>query len=105
VYRRRNGRSWSLRTFIKMHLKLSVNMRTMMIGAEGARLLENAIAFSSCVGGYEDVIQCPAGVRDRGDPTGAIPPRRLPGPPAESEAPRDRQKPPVPAMIIRRSFP
>jgi hypothetical protein len=29
----------------------------------------------------------PAGVRDRGDPTGALAPRRLPGPPAESEAP------------------
>ncbi|CRK84702.1 hypothetical protein BN000_04748 [Neobacillus massiliamazoniensis] len=44
---------------------------TMLIGAEGARLLENAIAFPSCVGGFKDVIQCPAGVRGRGDPTGA----------------------------------
>jgi hypothetical protein len=44
---------------------------TMLIGAEGARLLENAIAFPSCVGGFKDVIQCPAGVRDRGDPAGA----------------------------------
>jgi hypothetical protein len=35
---------------------------TMLIGAEGARLLENAIAFPSCVGGFKDVIQCPAGV-------------------------------------------
>jgi hypothetical protein len=46
----------------------------MLIGAEGARLLENAIAFPSCVGGFKDVIQCPAGVRDRGDPAGAIAP-------------------------------
>jgi hypothetical protein len=44
---------------------------TMLIGAEGARLLENATAFPSCVGGFKDVIQCPAGVRGRGDPTGA----------------------------------
>jgi hypothetical protein len=44
---------------------------TMLIGAEGARLLENAIAFPSCVGEFNDVIQCPAGVRGRGDPTGA----------------------------------
>jgi hypothetical protein len=44
----------------------------MLIGAEGARLLENAIAFSSCVGGFEEEFQCPAGVRGRGDPTGAF---------------------------------
>ncbi|CRK80991.1 hypothetical protein BN000_00884 [Neobacillus massiliamazoniensis] len=48
------------------------------IGAEGARLLENAIALPSCVGGFKDVIQCPAGVWGRGDPAGAIAPRRLP---------------------------
>ncbi|WP_090763263.1 hypothetical protein [Bacillus sp. OK048] len=77
----------------------------MLIFAEGARLLENAIAFSSCVGRFEDVNQCPAGGRDRGDPAGALAPRRLPEPPAESEAPRDRQRPPVPAVIIQRSFP
>ncbi|WP_053364037.1 hypothetical protein [Bacillus sp. FJAT-27251] len=29
----------------------------------------------------------PAGVRGRGDPAGALAPRRLPGTPAESEAP------------------
>jgi hypothetical protein len=49
----------------------------MLICAEGARLLENAIAFSSCVGRIEEVIQCPAGGRDRGDPAGALAPRRL----------------------------
>jgi hypothetical protein len=54
----------------------------LLIGAEGARLLENAIAFPSCVGGFKDVIQCPAG-----DPAGAKALRRLPGTPAESEAP------------------
>jgi hypothetical protein len=57
---------------------------TMLIGAEGARLLENAIAFPSCVGGFKDVIQCPAGVLGRGDPTGALAPRRLPGTPADA---------------------
>ncbi|MDQ0975260.1 hypothetical protein QFZ31_005138 [Neobacillus niacini] len=69
------------------------------------RLLENAIAFSSCVGGFEDEIQCPAGGRGWGDPAGALASRRLPGTPAESEVPRDRQKPPVTAVIIRRSIP
>ncbi len=60
---------------------------TLLIGAEGGRrLLENANAFSSCVGGFEDVIQCPAGVRGKGDPAGAKAPRRLSGTPAESEA-------------------
>ena len=44
-------------------------LKTMLIGAEGARLLENAIAFSSCVGGLEEEFQSPAGVRGRGDPT------------------------------------
>ncbi len=31
--------------------------------------------------------ETPAGGRGRGDPAGALAPRRLPGPPAESEAP------------------
>ncbi|MBM7654187.1 hypothetical protein JOC76_003671 [Neobacillus cucumis] len=53
-------------------LKTFVDFGTMLIGAEGARLLENAIAFSSCVGGFEEEFQCPAGVRGRGDPTGAF---------------------------------
>jgi hypothetical protein len=86
-------------------LKLSIDFGTLLICAEGARLLENAIAFSSCVGRFEEVNQCPAGGRDRGDPACALAPRRLPEPPAESEAPRDRQRPPVPAVIIRRSIP
>jgi hypothetical protein len=34
----------------------------------------------------------PAGGRARGDPADALASRRLPGPPAESEVPRDRQK-------------
>jgi hypothetical protein len=86
-------------------LKLIIDFGTLLICAEGARLLENAIAFSSCVGRFEEVNQCPAGGRDRGDPAGALAPRRLPEPPAESEAPRYRQRPPVPAVIIRRSIP
>jgi hypothetical protein len=68
-------------------LKVTIDLRTLLFCAEGARLLENAIAFSSCVGGFEEVNQCPAGGRDRGDPAGALAPRRLPEPPAESEAP------------------
>jgi hypothetical protein len=68
-------------------LKLNIDFGTLLICAEGARLLENAIAFSSCVGRFEDVNQCPAGGRDRGDPAGALASRRLPEPPAESEAP------------------
>jgi hypothetical protein len=86
-------------------VKVTVDFRTLLICAEGARLLENAIAFSSCVGRFEDVNQCPAGGRDRGDPAGALASRRLPEPPAESEAPRNRQRQPVPAVIIRRSIP
>ncbi|MDQ0970736.1 hypothetical protein QFZ31_000614 [Neobacillus niacini] len=43
----------------------------------------------------------PAGGRVWGDPTGALAPRRLPGPPAESEVPRDRHRPPVAAVIIQ----
>jgi hypothetical protein len=68
-------------------LKLIIDFGTLLICAEGARLLENAIAFSSCVGRFEDVNQCPAGGRDRGDPADALASRRLPEPPAESEAP------------------
>ncbi|MCM3725233.1 hypothetical protein M3226_05895 [Neobacillus cucumis] len=46
---------------------------TLLIGAEGARLLENANAFPSCVGGFQDVksMSC-----------GSTGPRRLPGTPA-----------------------
>jgi hypothetical protein len=35
-------------------LMLNVDFGTLLICAEGTRLLENAIAFSSCVGGFED---------------------------------------------------
>jgi hypothetical protein len=68
-------------------LKVNDDIRTLLICAEGARLLENAIAFSPCVGRFEEVNQCPAGGRDRGDPAHLLAPRRLPEPPAESEAP------------------
>jgi hypothetical protein len=43
-----------------------------------------------CYQNYVDLCgrrETPAGGRDRGDPAGALAPRRLPGPPAESEAP------------------
>jgi hypothetical protein len=49
-------------------LKPLVNFATMLIGTEGARLLENAIAFSSC-GEYSwKLIQCPAGKAGQGRP-------------------------------------
>ena len=84
-------------------LKVIVDFGTMLIGAEDARLLENAIAFSSCVGGFEEEFQCPAGVRGWGDPTGALAPRRLPGTPAESEVsgvPINRQVPKLVLIIL-----
>ncbi|WHZ00654.1 hypothetical protein QNH48_16455 [Neobacillus sp. YX16] len=37
-------------------LKLNIDFGTLLICAEGSRLLENAIAFSSCVGRIEDEI-------------------------------------------------
>ena len=43
----------------------------MLIEAEGARLLENVIAFPLCGVYSRMLVQCPAGVRDWGDPTGA----------------------------------
>ena len=47
------------------YVKAPINdFATLLIGAEGAKT--------------------PAGVRGRGDPTGAIAPRRLPGPPAKA---------------------
>jgi hypothetical protein len=36
---------------------------------------------------FAEGAKTPAGGRDRGDPAGALAPRRLPEPPAESEAP------------------
>jgi hypothetical protein len=57
--------------FLLAVLKVTIDFRTLLICVEGARLLENAIAFSSCVGRFEEVNQCPAGGRDRGDPAGA----------------------------------
>jgi hypothetical protein len=71
----------------KAVFKETVDFRTLLICAEGARLLENAIAFSSCVGRFEEVNQCPAGGRDRGDPAHLLASRRFPEPPAESEPP------------------
>ena len=58
--------------YLRALLNEIVVFNTLFIGAEGARLLENAIAFSSCVGGFEEEFQCPAGVRDRGDPADAF---------------------------------
>ncbi|RHW42568.1 hypothetical protein D1B31_02950 [Neobacillus notoginsengisoli] len=66
------------------------------------RLLENAIAFPSCKA-YSRMLFVLRDKRSVGDPAGACA-EEAPRPPAES-APRDRQKTPVPAMIILRSFP
>ncbi|SFB21067.1 hypothetical protein SAMN04488577_3972 [Bacillus sp. cl95] len=44
----------------------------MLIGTEDARLLENAIAFPSCVGLIKEVLQCPAGA------AGQVRPHRRP---------------------------
>jgi hypothetical protein len=52
-------------------------IRHSLIGAEGTRLLENAIAFSSCVGRFEDVkISVLREDGAGGDPAGAKAPRR-----------------------------
>jgi len=48
-------------------LKFTVDFATLLIGAEGARLLRDR--------------------RGTGDPAGAYAPRRLPDPPAETERP------------------
>jgi hypothetical protein len=84
-------------------LKVNVDIRT-LICAEGARLLENAIAFSSCVGRFAEVNQCPAGGRDRGDPAGALAARRLPEPPAESEAPGAQINSPIQHSFSNKSI-
>jgi hypothetical protein len=60
-------------------LKVIVDLLTMLIGAEGARLLENAIAFPSCVGGLKDVHSMSCGRTGQGRPR-----RRL----SAEEAPR-----------------
>jgi hypothetical protein len=65
--------------------KVHDNFSAMLIGAEGARLLENAIAFPSCVGGFKDVIV----LREYGageTPQAQVAPRRLPGPPLERKS-------------------
>jgi hypothetical protein len=49
----------------------SVDLYTLMIGAEGTKILENATAFPSCGDNSMELIQCPAGVWFRGDPAGA----------------------------------
>ena len=59
----------------------------MLIGAEGGE--DSSKMLSHFLRAWADSrmqIQSPAGVRGRGDPTGANAPRRLPGTPAESEA-------------------
>ncbi|AZU63171.1 hypothetical protein CHR53_18970 [Neobacillus mesonae] len=57
--------------YLFVERKVFIETHTVDWSGRRRRLLENANAFSSCVGGFEDVIQCPAGVRGRGDPAGA----------------------------------
>jgi hypothetical protein len=49
-------------------LKETVDVVALLICAEGARLLENAIAFSSCVGRFEDVKSMSCGITEQGRP-------------------------------------
>jgi hypothetical protein len=53
-------------------LKVIVDLLTMLIGAEGARLLENAIAFPSCVGGFKDANSMSCGRTGQGDTPQAL---------------------------------
>jgi hypothetical protein len=53
-------------------LKVIVDFMTLLICAEGTRLLENAIAFSSCVGKFKDANQCPAGLAGQGETPQAL---------------------------------
>jgi hypothetical protein len=53
-------------------LKVIVDFMTLLICAEGTRLLENAIAFSSCVGKFNDANQCPAGLAGQGETPQAL---------------------------------
>ena len=73
-------------------LKNSVNFYTLLIGAEGTKILENAIAFPSCGVDSMKLIQCPVGVWFRGDPAGA----------SAEEARRNTHEPLVPGAEINR---
>jgi hypothetical protein len=48
--------------------------------------------------------ETPAGGRDRGDPAGALAPRRLPEPPAESEAPGAQINSPIYTALKSNDF-
>jgi len=57
-----------------------------LVGAQGVRLLENASIFCvRCIAAAAFLVLRKQ--RVKGDPTGALAPRRLPRPPAESEPP------------------
>jgi hypothetical protein len=49
----------------------NVDFYTLLIGAEDAKILENASAFPSCGVDSMKLIQCPVGVWFRGDPANA----------------------------------
>ena len=66
-------------------LKLIVDFTTLLIGAEGARLHENANAFPSCGDYSRKLIQCPAGERGNWETPQAVTPRRFPSLLAESK--------------------
>ena len=71
----------------KTVLKDIFDLLTLLIGAEGTRLLENAIAFSSCVGGLEEAFQCPAGYRGHWRPHRRQSAEEAPGPPRGKRVP------------------
>jgi hypothetical protein len=54
--------------YVKAVLKAIFDFITMLIGAEGARLLENANAFSSCVGEFKDAKSMSCGRTGQGRP-------------------------------------
>jgi|UPI000411915E hypothetical protein len=57
----------------------------MLIEAEGARLLENAFAFPSCVGRFHDAHSMSSGKSESGEIQQAQCAEKAPGSPAESE--------------------
>jgi hypothetical protein len=66
--------------------KINVDFKPFLIFVPGTRLLENAITFSSCVGGFEDVKnQCPAGEARQARPRRHAVSRRLGGRPRKAK--------------------
>jgi hypothetical protein len=67
-YNEKKAKRFGVLLFLLAMLKLVGNFATMLIGAEGARLLENAIAFPSCDVISKKLFQSPAGKTGQGRP-------------------------------------